>query len=842
MSTTSRSTTLDYCTLVWPDLSSQVALRSSVDSNKKQTLPPASSTTQWLVGWNPRGLVVVAASLLEAATCDDASTLLYSMRHDIEDVVAAGAFSPCDGRPARRSCDEFSPQTREQARLVARGLRVLGRVRVGDIKSTEDSSDTSLRQLRQHSDIWLELSLPPAAAGSSSRAPTLTELYCCGYKVPQFHLHLVHCLSRYMQQSPMVFSVLAHYGFAGVKALVGSAGFEPALPTTLPASESAYEGKILPKHVQSLLRGSATHNGFELLRLTSLSGAQRGQGATESSPTTTPAPSPMKLPPTKGSDAPVSGPPKLQLGDSFSNDGSDALGKTQSTLETSLSDATDTIAIAKPFASASSSAAPPANRPPRLDFPERSDMTELSCWLLLCNSGTCIRSMQAKRRDGAVSRRQPLSHPAVWAIVLKVLSLFLPLVSAVAHVSYVARMVEYRLREVINWTAMMGGLSHSCGLHPLMPHALDPRCSESSRRLCMRGFLWRALTDVVLGVFLCFVLLSYRSLVTAVVQRFAWFGLYDLHVGYLDWFRGWPAGFKMNDDLNDAISTFNLSILYRFSELLSMASVDWIPLSYDMLVCIAPLGASFALCFVSDCCNMVTQHLRMMFHLMEAVYRSFLALLACLLAQFRGLKHNPLRKRADAFEFGIDQMLLGTLLFTATLFLFPTVALYYFYLALVRTSVWVVQEALLAVAFACSNVPLYAVWVWLRHAHQYPSGVVLTDAKVRGAQTPLSSTKASPSTPPVAGATPTAANMSPGTNSSAVVVEMSLTTQPMPLSTALFDFTVLIWILRRPFTIPNILRFIVLGEERPCVNGHVTLFPHLKRNAAVPELPAVKAK
>eukprot|EP00331_Platyophrya_macrostoma_P029865 CAMPEP_0176455398 /NCGR_PEP_ID=MMETSP0127-20121128/30598_1 /TAXON_ID=938130 /ORGANISM="Platyophrya macrostoma, Strain WH" /LENGTH=89 /DNA_ID=CAMNT_0017845017 /DNA_START=13 /DNA_END=278 /DNA_ORIENTATION=- len=89
---------------------------------------------------------------------------------------------------------------------------------------------------------------------------------------------------------------------------------------------------------------------------------------------------------------------------------------------------------------------------------------------------------------------------------------------------------------------------------------------------------------------------------------------------------------------------------------------------------------------------------------MSVVYKCLVSLLTCLIAQFRGKKYNPLKKRTDGFEFGMDQMLFGTLLCTAALFLFPTVAMYYFYLALVRTSVWVVQESLLAAAFLATNV------------------------------------------------------------------------------------------------------------------------------------------
>lgn len=44
---------------------------------------------------------------------------------------------------------------------------------------------------------------------------------------------------------------------------------------------------------------------------------------------------------------------------------------------------------------------------------------------------------------------------------------------------------------------------------------------------------------------------------------------------------------------------------------------------------------------------------------------------------FRGRKWNPLRRRVDSASFDAEELFLGTLLFTLTLFLLPTTAVYY---------------------------------------------------------------------------------------------------------------------------------------------------------------------
>jgi phosphatidylinositol glycan class Q protein len=48
-----------------------------------------------------------------------------------------------------------------------------------------------------------------------------------------------------------------------------------------------------------------------------------------------------------------------------------------------------------------------------------------------------------------------------------------------------------------------------------------------------------------------------------------------------------------------------------------------------------------------------------------------------------GKRWNTLRNRVDSYDYGIDQLFLGTLLFTIALFLLPTIATYYLFFAIV---------------------------------------------------------------------------------------------------------------------------------------------------------------
>src|SRR5258708_4499085 len=51
-----------------------------------------------------------------------------------------------------------------------------------------------------------------------------------------------------------------------------------------------------------------------------------------------------------------------------------------------------------------------------------------------------------------------------------------------------------------------------------------------------------------------------------------------------------------------------------------------------------------------------------------------------------GKRRNVLRNRTDSWDYDMDQLLLGTILFTLVTFLFPTVIVYYLLFALVSAA------------------------------------------------------------------------------------------------------------------------------------------------------------
>ena len=80
---------------------------------------------------------------------------------------------------------------------------------------------------------------------------------------------------------------------------------------------------------------------------------------------------------------------------------------------------------------------------------------------------------------------------------------------------------------------------------------------------------------------------------------------------------------------------------------------------------------------------LLTPHIFICYILARAVYARVGGTLGSLWALFRGKRYNVLRNRMDSWEYDLDQLLFGTVLFTLLAFLFPTVLVYYALFAVV---------------------------------------------------------------------------------------------------------------------------------------------------------------
>lgn len=131
-------------------------------------------------------------------------------------------------------------------------------------------------------------------------------------------------------------------------------------------------------------------------------------------------------------------------------------------------------------------------------------------------------------------------------------------------------------------------------------------------------------------------------------------------------------------------------------------------------------GASMPIALFSDLLSVLTLHIYSFYTASARIFNWQYIILLSLFQLFRGKKHNILRKRIDSCDYDLDQLLLGTILFTLLFFLLPTITMFYFTFACARMAI-IALKAVLDTLLACLNhFPLFALMLRLKDPQRLP--------------------------------------------------------------------------------------------------------------------------
>ena len=125
----------------------------------------------------------------------------------------------------------------------------------------------------------------------------------------------------------------------------------------------------------------------------------------------------------------------------------------------------------------------------------------------------------------------------------------------------------------------------------------------------------------------------------------------------------------------------------------------------------------------SDLVSLLTVHIYSFYVASARIFHWQLMIIISLFHLFRGKKRNILRNRIDSCDYDLDQLLLGTILFTLQFFLLTTVFVFYLTFASARIAV-IGLKAGLEMGLACLNhFPLFAVMLRLKDPGRLPGGI-----------------------------------------------------------------------------------------------------------------------
>ncbi|KAL7752748.1 pig-Q [Sorochytrium milnesiophthora] len=236
--------------------------------------------------------------------------------------------------------------------------------------------------------------------------------------------------------------------------------------------------------------------------------------------------------------------------------------------------------------------------------------------------------------------------------------------------------------------------------------------------------MWLVINDVILGIAIGSFVIHNASYVADCIQ---WFGkryaVSTVH-NTINWLMSWPAGLKLNGPLAAFYGDLFLWILQSWATILEGLSKH-VPLALTCLGVLSHCGVSIGLSLVSDVLSVATFHFHLFYTLSARIFNWQISIMLSLFYLFQGKKWNVLRKRLDTCDYGIDQLLLGTIVFTLLLFLLPTTAVYYLYFASIRVALVLLQTSLETTLALLNNFPLFILMLRVKDARRLPGNIRL---------------------------------------------------------------------------------------------------------------------
>ncbi|KDN53058.1 Gpi1-domain-containing protein [Tilletiaria anomala UBC 951] len=285
--------------------------------------------------------------------------------------------------------------------------------------------------------------------------------------------------------------------------------------------------------------------------------------------------------------------------------------------------------------------------------------------------------------------------------------------------SLTAKQVELRLSQIINWP------SFAASLRQLRRTVLTPVSALSTDYITLWGGAWLIANDVVFGQAAAALLDQTAPGLAEILQALISRHLYHGVEGVLGWLEAWPAGLKLNTELSLFFGDLYKGCLILFYDMvLARLAVNMQSIIAVISLVMRYTGLTMGICLLSDLITISTLHLVLFHRMSRFLYAGFLWLLGALFHLFRGKKRNPLRKgRLDDASYELDQMLLGTILFTLLLFLFPTIATYYLTFACARFCLIATQAALGTALAVLNHIPLFALLLRIKDPERLPAGL-----------------------------------------------------------------------------------------------------------------------
>ncbi len=236
--------------------------------------------------------------------------------------------------------------------------------------------------------------------------------------------------------------------------------------------------------------------------------------------------------------------------------------------------------------------------------------------------------------------------------------------------------------------------------------------------------LWLVINDVTLGAITGAVLIENQEILIKVfneiiVSKILYEDLKKISM----WLMNSPGGIKLNNELSMFFSELFTWMIEFWKVSLVDTLVPNLSTVFYILALSSTVGATLSIAIFSDFLSIITFHIYCFYFASARIYNWQLDILTSLFHLFCGQKKNILRNRIDSNDYDLDQLLLGTLLFTVLIFLLPTVFAFYLTFTITRLSILVIVGSLEFVMSCLNHFPIFVILLRLKDYRRTPGGI-----------------------------------------------------------------------------------------------------------------------
>ncbi|KAL7797274.1 N-acetylglucosaminyl transferase component domain-containing protein [Trichoderma ceciliae] len=234
--------------------------------------------------------------------------------------------------------------------------------------------------------------------------------------------------------------------------------------------------------------------------------------------------------------------------------------------------------------------------------------------------------------------------------------------------------------------------------------------------------LWLVANDVIIGMAVGSYIIEHKDWVAHQIRDLLRTYTVEALQRGISWLMGWPAGLKLNGELAAFLGDLFLWVIDYWSSCIETLS-PMLPHVIWFVGFSSFAGASMPIAMFSDLLSVLTMHIYSFYLASARIYHWQLTILRSLFHLFRGKKHNVLRNRIDSCDYDLDQLLVGTILFTLLFFLLPTVMVFYLNFAIARMIIISLKAGFDTLLSCLNHFPLFALMLRLKDPSRLPGGI-----------------------------------------------------------------------------------------------------------------------